>query len=119
MLFRSDDNRPPSRAAFAAAWADPARRRALATIVRQLATLNRALNATDNTGLSICDGFSESGLPLSLQIGARPFEDTLALKVGHALEKALGTRGRYDRGGGNGRNGFRGARRCPPPRSDR
>ncbi len=55
---------------------------------------NRAFNVTGNPGLSICNGFSASGLPLSLQIGGRPFEDALVLKVGDALEKAMGTRGR-------------------------
>ncbi|MGE0224385.1 MAG: amidase [Acetobacteraceae bacterium] len=55
---------------------------------------NRCFNVTGNPGLSICNGFSEAGLPLSLQIGGRPFEDALVLRVGHALEKALGTRGR-------------------------
>ena len=55
---------------------------------------NRAFNVTGNPGLSICNGFSASGLPLSLQIGGRPFEDALVLKVGDALEKAMGTRAR-------------------------
>jgi aspartyl-tRNA(Asn)/glutamyl-tRNA(Gln) amidotransferase subunit A len=55
---------------------------------------NRAFNVTGNPGLSICDGFSAEGLPLSLQIGGRPFEDALVLKVGHALEKVLGLRQR-------------------------
>jgi aspartyl-tRNA(Asn)/glutamyl-tRNA(Gln) amidotransferase subunit A len=55
---------------------------------------NRAFNVTGNPGLSICSGYSKAGLPLSLQIGGRPFEDALVLKVGDALEKALGTRSR-------------------------
>lgn len=55
---------------------------------------NRAFNVTGNPGLSICNGYSAGGLPLSLQIGGRPFEDALCLKVGDALEKALGTRAR-------------------------
>jgi len=55
---------------------------------------NRAFNVTGNPGLSICNGYSNSGLPLSLQIGGRPFEDALVLKVGDALEKAMGTRTR-------------------------
>ena len=55
---------------------------------------NRAFNVTGNPGLSICNGYSASGLPLSLQIGGRPFQDALVLKVGDALEKALGTRTR-------------------------
>jgi aspartyl-tRNA(Asn)/glutamyl-tRNA(Gln) amidotransferase subunit A len=53
---------------------------------------NRAFNVTGNPALSICNGFNAKGLPLSLQIGGRPFEDALVLKVGDALERALGTR---------------------------
>ena len=55
---------------------------------------NRAFNVTGSPALSICNGFSQTGLPLALQIGGRPFEDALVLKVGHALEKTLGTRNR-------------------------
>ena len=55
---------------------------------------NRAFNVTGSPALSMCNGYSASGLPLSLQIGGRPFEDALVLKVGDALEKALGTRSR-------------------------
>jgi aspartyl-tRNA(Asn)/glutamyl-tRNA(Gln) amidotransferase subunit A len=55
---------------------------------------NRAFNVTGSPALSICNGFSETGLPLALQIGGRPFEDALVLKVGDALERALGTRRR-------------------------
>jgi aspartyl-tRNA(Asn)/glutamyl-tRNA(Gln) amidotransferase subunit A len=55
---------------------------------------NRAFNVTGSPALSICNGFSQTGLPLSLQIGGRPFEEALVLQVGHALERAMGTRGR-------------------------
>ncbi|HVY17386.1 MAG TPA: amidase [Rhodopila sp.] len=55
---------------------------------------NRAFNVTGSPAISVCNGFSEKGLPLALQIGGRPFEDGLVLKVGDALERALGTRGR-------------------------
>ena len=55
---------------------------------------NRAFNVTGGPALSICNGFSQTGLPLALQIGGRPFEDALVLKVGDALERALGTRTR-------------------------
>lgn len=55
---------------------------------------NRAFNVTGNPALSICNGFSQTGLPLALQIGGRPFEDALVLQVGDALERALGTRSR-------------------------
>jgi aspartyl-tRNA(Asn)/glutamyl-tRNA(Gln) amidotransferase subunit A len=55
---------------------------------------NRAFNVTGGPALSICNGFSQTGLPLSLQIGGRPFEDAIVLQVGDALERALGTRSR-------------------------
>jgi aspartyl-tRNA(Asn)/glutamyl-tRNA(Gln) amidotransferase subunit A len=55
---------------------------------------NRAFNVTGSPALSICNGFSQTGLPLALQIGGRPFEDALVLRVGHALERILGTRSR-------------------------
>jgi len=55
---------------------------------------NRAFNVTGTPALSICNGISQTGLPLSLQIGGRPFEDPLVLKVGDALERVLGTRKR-------------------------
>ena len=32
---------------------------------------------------------AQNGLPLALQIGGRPFEDALVLKVGDALERVL------------------------------
>ena len=55
---------------------------------------NRPFNATGNPALSICNGFSEGGAQLSLQIGGRPFEDALVLRVGASLERELGTRSR-------------------------
>jgi aspartyl-tRNA(Asn)/glutamyl-tRNA(Gln) amidotransferase subunit A len=55
---------------------------------------NRAFNVTGTPALSVCNGFSQTGLPLSLQIGGRPFEDALVLQVGDALERAMGTRSR-------------------------
>jgi aspartyl-tRNA(Asn)/glutamyl-tRNA(Gln) amidotransferase subunit A len=55
---------------------------------------NRAFNVTGSPALAICNGFSATGLPLSLQIGGRPFEDALVLQVGDAVERALGTRTR-------------------------
>ena len=58
---------------------------------------NRAFNVTGSPALSICNGFNAVGLPLSLQIGGRPFEDALVLQVGDALERALGTRKRRPR----------------------
>jgi aspartyl-tRNA(Asn)/glutamyl-tRNA(Gln) amidotransferase subunit A len=55
-------------------------------------SLTRPFNMTGNPALSICNGFSAAGLPISLQIGGRPFEDHLVLKAGDAFEKATNYR---------------------------
>ncbi|MBL8839460.1 MAG: amidase [Alphaproteobacteria bacterium] len=45
-------------------------------------------SATGAPALSVCAGYSSSGLPLSIQIAGRPFEDATVLRVGHAYEQA-------------------------------
>ncbi len=45
-------------------------------------------NVTGGPALTLCNGFSRGGLPLSMQIAGRPFEDETVLKVGHAYEQA-------------------------------
>ncbi|GAA6180692.1 amidase [Shimia sp. NS0008-38b] len=56
--------------------------------------LTRPFNLTGGPALTMCHGFSDEGLPLSLQIIGRHDEDTLVLRAGHALEQALGVRNR-------------------------
>jgi aspartyl-tRNA(Asn)/glutamyl-tRNA(Gln) amidotransferase subunit A len=55
-------------------------------------SLTRPFNITGYPALSLCNGFSTTGLPTSLQIAGRPFEDHLVLKVGDAFEKATSYR---------------------------
>jgi len=55
-------------------------------------SLTRPFNMTGNPALSICNGYSSAGMPISLQIGGRPFEDPLVLKAGDAFEKATSYR---------------------------
>jgi aspartyl-tRNA(Asn)/glutamyl-tRNA(Gln) amidotransferase subunit A len=55
-------------------------------------SLTRPWNVTGNPALTVCAGFSPEGLPVGAQIIGRPFEDAVVLRVGHALEKATGTR---------------------------
>src|SRR3954454_24629395 len=38
--------------------------------------------------LSLCNGFSAAGLPLSMHFAARPFHEAMVLRVGHAYEAA-------------------------------
>ncbi len=45
-------------------------------------------NLAGAPALSLCCGFSESGLPLSLQIAGAPFADATVLRIGHAYEQA-------------------------------
>ncbi len=45
-------------------------------------------NVTGAPALALRCGFTESGLPLGMQIAGRPFEEALVLRAGHAYEKA-------------------------------
>jgi aspartyl-tRNA(Asn)/glutamyl-tRNA(Gln) amidotransferase subunit A len=45
-------------------------------------------NITGLPALAVPNGFSKSGLPLSLQIAGRAFDETTVLRVGHAYERA-------------------------------
>ena len=51
-------------------------------------------NVAGVPAISVCNGFSASGLPLSLQIVGRPFEDAAVLRAGHAYERATPWRAR-------------------------
>jgi aspartyl-tRNA(Asn)/glutamyl-tRNA(Gln) amidotransferase subunit A len=55
-------------------------------------SLTRPFNMTGFPALSICNGFNSAGLPISLQIAGRPFEDHIVLKAGDAFEKATSYR---------------------------
>ena len=45
-------------------------------------------NLTGSPTLALPCGFSSSGLPLSLQLAGRPFEEGTVLQIGHAYERA-------------------------------
>jgi aspartyl-tRNA(Asn)/glutamyl-tRNA(Gln) amidotransferase subunit A len=53
-----------------------------------------AFNVIGGGAVSLCNGFSRDGLPLSMQIASRPFEDATALAIAHAYERATGWRDR-------------------------
>jgi aspartyl-tRNA(Asn)/glutamyl-tRNA(Gln) amidotransferase subunit A len=48
-------------------------------------------NVTGQPVVSVCTGHGEGGLPVGAQIVARPFEDAVALRAGHAFERATAT----------------------------
>jgi len=47
-----------------------------------------------NPALSVCSGYAANGMPQSLQIVGRLFEDATVLRAGHAYEKATPWRNR-------------------------
>jgi aspartyl-tRNA(Asn)/glutamyl-tRNA(Gln) amidotransferase subunit A len=48
----------------------------------------RPFNLTGQPALSVCNGFDRAGLPLSLQIVGRCFDEAVVLRIGHAYERA-------------------------------
>jgi aspartyl-tRNA(Asn)/glutamyl-tRNA(Gln) amidotransferase subunit A len=51
-------------------------------------------NLTGQPALSLCCGFGDEGLPLAIQLAARPFDELTLLRVGHAYETATTWRDR-------------------------
>ena len=51
-------------------------------------------NVTGQPAMSVCTGFGTGGLPVSMQLVGRPFEDALVLRAAHAYERATGWRER-------------------------
>jgi aspartyl-tRNA(Asn)/glutamyl-tRNA(Gln) amidotransferase subunit A len=51
-------------------------------------SLTTPFNVTGGPALAECIGFSNGGLPLSMQIVGRPFDDATVLRVAHAYEAA-------------------------------
>ena len=58
------------------------------------ASLTTPFNVLGGPALAQCIGYSDDGLPLSMQIYARPFADATVLRVAHAYEKATPWRAR-------------------------
>lgn len=50
--------------------------------------LSAPFNAAGCPAMSVCCGFSPSGLPLAFQIAGKPFDEAKVFQVGHAYEKA-------------------------------
>jgi aspartyl-tRNA(Asn)/glutamyl-tRNA(Gln) amidotransferase subunit A len=50
--------------------------------------LTNPFNAAQLPALSLCNGYSQEGLPLAMQIVGRAFDEATVLRVGHAYEQA-------------------------------
>src|SRR5229473_351749 len=57
-------------------------------------SLTMAFNVTGSPAMSVCCGFTDTGLPLSFQIVGKRFADATVLRVAHAYEQATPWRGR-------------------------
>lgn len=57
-------------------------------------TLTNPFNVAQIPALSLCNGFSATGLPLAMQIAGRPFDEATLFRIGHAYEQATGWRAR-------------------------
>lgn len=60
----------------------------------QRPNIHTPFNVTGGPALALCNGFTASGLPLSMQIAGRPFDEATVLRVGHAYERATSWRAR-------------------------
>jgi len=60
----------------------------------QKPSMTTPFNVLASPAVAVCNGFSRDGLPLSMQIAGRPFDDATVLRVGHAYEQATSWRAR-------------------------
>jgi len=57
-------------------------------------SLYSVFNVTGGPTVSICNGYGANGLPLSMQIAGRPFDEATVLRIAHAYERATAWRDR-------------------------
>jgi aspartyl-tRNA(Asn)/glutamyl-tRNA(Gln) amidotransferase subunit A len=53
-----------------------------------------AFNVSGYPAMSVCTGYGESGLPLAVQLVAKPFDEATLFRAGHAYERAMPWRDR-------------------------
>ncbi len=57
-------------------------------------SLTMPFNVTGYPAMSVCTGFGIGGLPVSMQLIAKPFQETTLFRAGHAYESAMNWRKR-------------------------
>jgi aspartyl-tRNA(Asn)/glutamyl-tRNA(Gln) amidotransferase subunit A len=80
---------------------------------RHKANFSTVFNVTGGPALSICNGFTRGGLPLSMQIIGRPFDEMTVLRAAYAFEQATPWRGK--RPDLQEKTPFEPLRKGPPP----
>ena len=58
------------------------------------AAITTPFNVTGGPALALCIGFTDTGLPMSMQIVGKPFDDAAVLQAGDAYERATSWRAR-------------------------
>ena len=58
------------------------------------AAITTPFNVTGRPALALCIGFTDTGLPMSMQIVGKPFDDAAVLQAGDAYERATSWRAR-------------------------
>ena len=51
-------------------------------------SMTTPFNMTGGPAIAVCTGFSKEGLPMAMQVAARPYADAMALRVAHAFQRA-------------------------------
>jgi aspartyl-tRNA(Asn)/glutamyl-tRNA(Gln) amidotransferase subunit A len=46
-------------------------------------------NVTGFPAMSVCTGYGEGGLPLAMQLVAKPFDEATLVRAGHAYDRAM------------------------------
>jgi aspartyl-tRNA(Asn)/glutamyl-tRNA(Gln) amidotransferase subunit A len=57
-------------------------------------SLTMPFNLTGYPAMSVCTGFGVGGLPVSMQLIAKPFAEATIFQAGHTYETAVGSRKR-------------------------
>ena len=56
----------------------------------QVPSFTNPFNLTGWPAIGVCSGLGEGGMPVGIQIAAKPFQEPLLLQVAHAFEHAAG-----------------------------
>ena len=51
-------------------------------------SLTMPFNVTGSPAMSVCCGYTASGLPLAFQLAGKPFDEVTVLRLAHAYERA-------------------------------
>ena len=77
---------PPGRIEATIEKVESAEDMARKVILRRISTY--PFSMANTPALSVPCGYTQSGLPVAMQIAAKPFDEAMVFRVGHAYERA-------------------------------